>query len=116
MARRVRPCWIFRLPGIAPMLRLTSAAIFCGLLLASAHAQQIGVAACDDYMAKYEACLKKQGIADQARLDQALGQVRTSWKMLADNPQMKPSLEGICKQTAEAAKAEFGKPPHNCAF
>ena len=71
----------------------------------TAAGDKIGVAACDDYIAKYEACTPKVPEAGRAAYKQGLETMRTSWKKLAADPATRGSLEAACKQavTTQAA-------------
>ena len=66
---------------------------------------KIGVAECDEYIEKYEACLTKN-VPEQSRalMKSSFDQTRKTWKEIAGNPQTKASLSGVCKQAKEAAK------------
>jgi len=59
---------------------------------------KIGIAECDEYIAKYEACTPKVPEAGRAAYKSGLDQTRASWKKLADNPQTKGALAAACKQ------------------
>jgi hypothetical protein len=66
-----------------------------------------GVAECDEYIKKYEACLGK--IAKTApQVEQTMKQAfmaqRNSFKTAASNPQAKATLSSTCKQAMETAK------------
>jgi hypothetical protein len=72
---------------------------------AASSADKIGVAECDEYIEKYEACVTgKVPEAARAAMLASIGQMRQSWKQVAANPQAKASLAGGCKQAQEAAK------------
>jgi hypothetical protein len=86
------------------------------VLSTTASAQSLGVAACDEFIVKFEACAKKQPEAQTAQLNQAITQMRTGWKALADNPQTKPALEQACKQVTEAMKPQLNAAPYSCGF
>ena len=63
---------------------------------------KIGIAECDDFIAKYEACVSgKVPEAARASYQSALKQWRESWKKLAENPQTKGTLAAACKQARE---------------
>jgi len=63
---------------------------------------KIGIAECDDFIAKYEACVSgKVPEAARASYQTALKQWRESWKKLAENPQTKGTLAAACKQARE---------------
>jgi len=73
---------------------------------------KIGVAECDDFIAKYESCVSgKVPEMARAQYQSAVKQWKESWKKLADNPQTKGTLAAACKQAAEqqaAALKSFG--------
>jgi hypothetical protein len=81
----------------------------------SRAADPIGVAACDDFLTKYEACLaSKIPAAQRTTFQSQIDQTRRGWAELAKNPSTKASLEAACKQTSQqmnAAMQAFG-----CAF
>ena len=67
----------------------------------------VGVAECDEYIKKYEACLTK--IAEKAPQAQpgmktAFEQQRNAFKQAASTEQGKASLATTCKQAIESAK------------
>jgi hypothetical protein len=67
----------------------------------------VGVAECDEYIKKYEACLTKiakDAPQVQPSLKTAFEQQRNSFKQAAANPQSKATLASICKQAIETAK------------
>jgi hypothetical protein len=64
--------------------------------------EKIGIAECDDFIAKYEACVTgKVPEAARASYQTALKQWRESWKKLAENPQTRGTLGAACKQARE---------------
>ena len=68
--------------------------------------EKIGIAECDDFIAKYEACVSgKVPEAARASYQTALKQWRESWKKLAENPQTKGTLAAACKQAREQQEA-----------
>ncbi len=70
--------------------------------------EKIGVAECDDFIQKYEACINsKVPAAQQATYKPAIEQWRTSWKRLADNPTTKGTLASVCKTSLDQAKASL---------
>lgn len=70
--------------------------------------EKIGVAECDDFITKYEACINsKVPAAQQATYKPAIEQWRTSWKKLADNPATKGTLASVCKTSLDQAKASL---------
>ena len=90
--------------------------IFAAALAPSlAAAQEIGIPACDDFIAKYEACVSgKIPAASQVEFTNALAQWRTQWKQLAADPNNNMILTGICNQMQQQSKASFT--PYGCAF
>jgi hypothetical protein len=74
--------------------------------------EKIGVPECDDFIAKYGACVSsKVPEAARAQYKSAIDQWRTSWKKLAENPATKSTLAAACKQAAtqqEAALKSYG--------
>jgi hypothetical protein len=100
------------------MVRSASAltATFAFLMLSTGlSAQTTGIAACDDFLKKYEACVTSKIPAAQKTTFQAqLDQMRKAWSDAAKNANAKATLESTCKQSAEqmkAAMAGFG-----CSF
>ena len=80
-----------------------------------ARAADIGVAACDDFLKKYEACVSgKIPAAQQPTFKAQLEQIRQSWTTIAQNPSTRPTLEAACKQTADQMKASMT--PYGCSF
>ena len=65
---------------------------------ATSSGDKIGIAECDEYIAKYEACSPKVPEAGRAAYKSGLDSTRASWKKLADNPQTKGALAAACKQ------------------
>jgi hypothetical protein len=68
--------------------------------------EKIGIPECDDFIAKYDACVSsKVPEAQQAQLKSAVDQWRASWKKLAANPATKGTLAAACKQASEQQAA-----------
>lgn len=82
---------------------------------AASSGDKIGVPECDDFIAKYEACVSgKVPEMARAQYQSTLKQWKESWKKLAENPQTKGTLAAACKQAADqqaAALKSFG-----CSF
>ena len=76
---------------------------------ASTSADSVGVPECDDFIAKYEACVNNK-VPEMVRpqFQASIKQWKDSWKKLADNPQTKPTLVSACKQSLEQAKTSLG--------
>ncbi|MCA1636017.1 MAG: hypothetical protein LC802_20575 [Acidobacteria bacterium] len=75
-------------------------------------ADKIGVPECDDYIAKYEACINsKVPEATRATYKNAFDASRKAWRDAAATPAGKSSLAQACKtahETAKASLASFG--------
>jgi hypothetical protein len=72
---------------------------------ASTSGEKIGVPECDDYLAKYEACVSgKIPEAARSQYNSSLDQTRKSWRALAANPQTKAALAQTCKAATESAR------------
>ena len=70
-------------------------------------APDTGVAECDEYITKYEACLTKIAKAApqvESSMKQAFEAQRTGFKQAASTPQGKATLASTCKQAIETAK------------
>jgi hypothetical protein len=73
--------------------------------LTASSGEEIGVPECDEYIAKYEACMNdKAPEAARAAMQSTLDQMRKSWKQVAEHPQAKASLAAGCKQSREISK------------
>jgi hypothetical protein len=84
-------------------------------IAAPAHAQSTGIAVCDDFLTKYEACIvSKVPAAQKAMFKGQLDQTRRTWADMAKNPGTKSALEDVCKQSIDQIKVAFQ--PYGCAF
>ena len=80
-----------------------------------ASGEKIGIADCDDFLDKYEACVSdKVPAAARAQYEASLKQWRDSWRQMAANPQTKASLAQACKTAAEQTKASMSS--YGCTF
>jgi hypothetical protein len=80
-----------------------------------ATADRVGIAACDDYLDKYQACVaNKVPEAARATLVSSLDATRASWKNMASNTATAGSLEAACKQATDAAKQSMSA--YGCTF
>ncbi|HWE18610.1 MAG TPA: hypothetical protein VG758_15720 [Hyphomicrobiaceae bacterium] len=85
------------------------------MLSTGLSAQTTGVAACDDFLKKYEACVTSKVPAAQKTMFQGqLDQMRKAWSDAAKAPGAKATLESACKQSAEQMKAAMSG--FGCAF
>ena len=81
----------------------------------TASGDKIGVPECDDYIAKYESCLRGK-VPEQARaaLESSLKTARENWKKAAENAQSRATLAAACKQASDAAAASMKA--YGCSF
>src|SRR6266576_3225857 len=64
----------------------------------SAHAQSTGIAACDEFLTKYDSCVVSKIPAEQrAMYKTQLDQTRKAWLDLSKNPSTKGTMEATCK-------------------
>lgn len=79
---------------------------------ASTSGDKIGVAECDEYLDKYEACVSsKVPEAAKAQLKSSLETARKSYKEIAATPEGRNGLAMTCKQaltTTKQAMAAYG--------
>ncbi len=74
----------------------------------AATGDSVGVAECDEYIKKYEACLTSiaaKAPAVEGPMKTAFQAQRDGFKKAASTPEGKATLPGICKQAIETAKA-----------
>jgi hypothetical protein len=82
---------------------------------AAAAGEKIGVAECDDFIAKYDACVSgKVPEAARAQFNASIKQWRDSWRTLAANPQTKGTLAQACKTSMESARTSMKS--YGCEF
>ena len=76
---------------------------------AAAPGEKIGVAECDEYIQKVEACLTSK-VPENMRgtYKSSLDTMRTTWKKAAETPQGKAALAQGCKTALEQAKTSMG--------
>ena len=81
----------------------------------TATGDKIGVAECDEYIEKYEACINsKVPEAQRAMLKTSFEAQRKAFKDAAANPQAKAGLATGCKQAIETAKQSTSA--YSCAW
>lgn len=81
----------------------------------AANAQSTGIAACDEFLTKYDACVGTRiPEAQRAMYKTQIDQTRKAWIDLAKNPSAKASMEATCKQTIDATKASLTA--YGCSF
>jgi hypothetical protein len=87
-------------PGAAP-----AAPAAPGAAAPAAAGGDIGVAECDDYIKKMEACLGKMPAATKAAAEQGFKASKDAWKTAAATPQGKEGLKTACKAAGDALAA-----------
>jgi hypothetical protein len=65
----------------------------------------IGVAECDAYITKYEACIGKMGAAAKAAAEPGFKAQRDAFKQAASTPEGKTALSTQCKAAMDAIKS-----------
>ena len=86
-------------------IRLVAASLAVSLLSLPAMAQdKVGIAACDDFLEKYEACVAKMPSASQQAVKDSIVQMRTAWKAGAADANSRSALETACKSSADSMK------------
>ena len=70
----------------------------------TASGGKTGVAECDDYLAKLEACLGKLPAAAKTQYEKSLEQNRKAWQDAASTPQGKAGLAAGCKAATDAIR------------
>ena len=74
-----------------------------------------GVAECDEYISKYEACVKDKVPANmRAQMQTTLDASRNAWKTAASTPQGKATLAKTCTDALAAARQAMGS--YGCNF
>lgn len=68
---------------------------------------KVGVAECDEYLEKLEACLTGAPEAARPGIKSSLETTRKQWKDAAANPQTKAGLATGCKAAMDAAKQSY---------
>ena len=81
----------------------------------TASGDKIGVAECDEFIQKYEACINSK-VPENARsmVKANLDTMRNAWKKAAETPQGKAGLAQGCKQALDQAKTTMGS--YGCSW
>jgi hypothetical protein len=109
----IGPCSTAR--GALPLLHVAGAVLLTIAVAGPARAQSTGIAACDDFLTKYDTCVtSKLPEAQRATYKAQLDQTRKAWLDLAKNPSAKSTMEQSCKQTSDAMKASLQS--FGCSF
>ena len=81
----------------------------------STTTDKIGVPECDDYIAKYEACVNgKVPEMARAQFNSAMKTARDAWRKAASTPEGKAGLAAACKQATEQARTSMKS--YGCEF
>jgi hypothetical protein len=92
---------------------IAGAALLIGVT--AANAQSTGIAACDEFLTKFDACVgSKIPEAQRATFKTQIDQTRKAWVDMAKNPSTKATMESTCKQTMDATKASLTA--YGCSF
>ena len=75
---------------------------------------KIGVAECDEYLAKYEACAAKVPEPGRGAMLSSIKQLKNSWITIAVNPETRASLAAECKKNQEETKQNLSS--YACAW
>jgi hypothetical protein len=81
----------------------------------TASGDKIGVAECDEFIQKYEACVNSK-VPESARsmVKANLDAMRNAWKKAAETPQGKAGLAQGCKTALDSAKTSMGS--YGCSW
>lgn len=81
----------------------------------TASADKIGVAECDEFLDKEEACIKDNVPANmRGTFEQSMTAARNSYKTAAATPQGKATLAASCASALSTAKTSFAS--YNCKW
>lgn len=80
-----------------------------------ANKEKVGIAECDDFIAKYEACISSSVPEAQKRQHQEnIDALRNSWRQLAVSTGAKDTLTLMCKR--QVVQARDSMKEFNCQF
>jgi len=102
-------------PAKTPLVTAPSTQEMPAPVATQTTAKVTGVVVCDDYLNKYEACLRdKLPEATRAQFQIGLDAMLNSWMQLAANPQTAAALESACGQAK--ASAAVAMQAYGCTF
>ncbi len=82
---------------------------------ATASGDKVGVAECDEFIQKYEACVNsKVPESSRSMVKANLDTMRNAWKKAAETPQGKAGLAQGCKAALDQAKTTLGS--YGCSW
>src|SRR6266516_2464436 len=75
---------------------------------ASQVAETVGVPECDEYLAKYEACVTVHVPDDKRKaFHDGLAQRRAAWRTMSENPGTRPGLAQACRLALDTARSSM---------
>ncbi|MGL4237372.1 hypothetical protein [Tabrizicola sp.] len=95
---------------------LTSLILVFGLALPAAAFEPTGIAECDDYLTKYEACLAKMDDKNRDSYTDVFNDLAQQWKELSTDASVGPMLPQQCTEELEAAKTGNLVTDFGCEF
>ena len=96
-------------------IAFVAASVAAWLVSLPALAQEkVGIAACDDFLERYEACVPRMPPASQPAVKDSIVQMRSAWKAAATDASSKSALETSCKSTAESMNQSMSA--YGCKF
>ena len=77
--------------------------------------EKVGIAECDNFIAAYETCVNSR-VEEGARANvrASVARLRTDWKKMADDPQLRATLAAHCKTQRETTMAAMKA--YNCTW
>ena len=77
--------------------------------------EKVGIAECDNFIAAYETCVNSK-VPETARpnVRASVARLRTDWKKMADDPQLRATLAAHCKAQRETTMAAMKA--YNCTW
>lgn len=101
--------------GSAQKPSLPASSPAAGNSSSTAGVEKVGVPECDDFIAKYDACVSdKVPEMVRAQYKEILANWRKEWRKLAEDPATKSTLASYCKDAAEKARTSMSS--FNCAW
>jgi hypothetical protein len=99
---------------LTAVVALSAAVLITG---PSRAVETVGVPICDEFLAKYEACVKEKMPAEQRGvIADSISQMRASWReILSSSPQSRGELENTCRQSMDSMKASLSA-SYGCSF
>ena len=82
---------------------------------AAAEADSVGVPECDEYLTKYEKCIKGNvPETNRAAMEKGITQMRAAWRQAAQTEDGKQNLANACKSALDSAKQAMAA--YNCEW